>query len=584
MLATIQKEKHEFENDNIQIVDGLSFNQKRTLDRIYLYHNSKFINGELDDEGQKKFFFNIVRNPCKVTTKAIDFDTKHINVQTAGSGDPSKTWFFERDLKFWMKDQNFGKVLNRLFTELPVFGSCVLKVVDSKPLFVDLRNFIVDQSADTLDGANYIIEKHLYTPMEFKKMGKKLGWDGVESAIEEYRKMGTTYMVVYERYGEEETISVEGIKSYEYRRTYVADVGVNKMDEQTKQITSYDGVILGTDIIEKHPYWEFHLEKIPGRWLGVGVVEVLFDPQIRENEVANLQAKSSFWSALRVWQTRDEGVNRNLFTDVMNGEILNVESEITQVDMADRNLATYNQETEKWMANRDELTFSHDVIRGERPPAGTPLGSARIAVAMTTGHFDQLSENIALDVKEFLFKAIIPQFAKQNTGEHVLRIAGEDLDKVRGMMIKQKARNALFDFLKRKAKFPTRVQYDAIKAGIEERVKQGKEILLTIPKEFYQNLKYMIDIIITGEQRDTSIWAQTMFAGLQAVTADPTLLTDPVKKKFFAKYLEAGGASIIDFEPDVQPTGIQQLMPAKPAGGGVSRPAPMPGAAVERTI
>ena len=164
MLAQIQSEKKEFENDKIQIVDGFLFNQKDTLNRIYLYYNSKYIHGAYDDENQRKFFFNIVRNPCKVTTKAVDFDTKHINIQTASGGDPLKTWYFERDLKFWMKDQDFGKVLNRIFSELPVFGSVVLKIVDKKPEFVDLRNFIVDQSADTLNGSNYIIEKHLFIP------------------------------------------------------------------------------------------------------------------------------------------------------------------------------------------------------------------------------------------------------------------------------------------------------------------------------------------------------------------------------------------------------------------------------------
>jgi len=208
-----------------------------------------------------------------------------------------------------------------------------------------------------------------------------------------------------------------------------------------------------------------------------------------------------------------------------------------------------------------------------------------LAASMAGSHFDQIRENIALRVKELLFKVIIPNFSKQNNGEHILRIAGEDLDKVRGMITRQKSKVALFDFLKRKKKLPSQTQYDVINAAIEEKVKQGKEILLTIPKEFYKNLKYVIDIIITGEQRDTSVWAQTMYAGLQAVTVDPTILTDPTKKKFFAKYLETGGASIVDFEPDTQPQGMQQLMPNQPVGGGVSRPAQMPGGATaERTV
>lgn len=580
MLKQIQKEISNYNDTDITIVDGLSFNQKRTIEKIYRYLNSKFLTGAVDIEGNKKYFFNIVNNPCRVETKSTDFDTKHIAVQTASGGDSYKTWFFERDLKFWFKDMNFGKVLNRIFDERPKFGTVVIKTIKGKPYFVDLRNFVVEQSADTLDNSNYIIEKHLYSPMEFRRVGKELGWDNIDEAIEQHRTMDKPYLSVYERYGE------FGDK-YDYQRIYIADVGVDTIDKYTHTEIPHRGVLLKQENIDAHPYTEFHRMKIPGRWLGVGVVELLFEPQIRENEIANLESKGDYYAALHVWQSSGEKVNINLNRDVVDGQVLDNGGEpINPVEMTERNLAYFRIATDKWMKNRDELTFSYDVIQGERLPAGTPLGSARLAAAMAGSHFDQLREDVALDVKEYLFKVIIPQFAKSNTAEHILRIAGEDLDKVRNMMINQKTRAALFSFLKRKVKLPTRVQYDIIKAGIEERVKQSKEILLTIPKEFYKNLKYKIDIIITGEQRDTSIWSQTMFAGLQAVTADPTLLTDPTKKKFFSKWLEAGGASIIDFEPDIQPQGIQSLMPARGAGGGVSRPAMMGGIApaAERII
>ena len=587
MLKEIQTEKQEFENEDIQIVQGFTFNQKTTIEKIYLYYNSRYITGDQDMEGQKKFFFNIVRNPCKVTTKAIDFDTKHINIQTAAGGDPLKTWYFERDLKFWMKDQNFGKVLNRIFAELPIFGSVVLKVVNGKPQFVDLRNFIVEQSADTLNQANYIIEKHLYTPMEFKKVGTDLGWDNVEETLDLHHQMkGAPYIAVYERYGEEAKENAKGLKTYEFRRTYVADVGVDEVDQKTGDVAKYPGLDLKSDVVATHPYWEFHMEKIAGRWLGVGVVEILFDAQIRENEVTNLQSKALYWSSLQVWQTRDEGINRNLFTDVLNGEIMNVESEITKIDVSDRNLAGYTQETDKWMKNRDELTFSYEVISGERLPAGTPLGSARLAAGMAGGYFDQIQENIALEVKEFLYKIVIPQFGKENTKEHMLRLVGEDLDKIRRLIVNQKATNELFRFIARKGKIPNQIQYDLIKAALEERVNQDKEILVKIPKGFYDNLKYKIDIIITGEQRDSAVYAAALFAALQAVSVDPTLLTDPTKKKFFFKWLEQGGINPMDIESDVSKSLADKMTEMSPTrvGGGVSRPAPLAGATPERTI
>ena len=559
-IAQIKREISEFNTDSISITEGLDFNQKDLITKIIYYYNSKFLSGEYDDQNDKKYFFNIIRNPCDVATKAIDFDTKNINILTAGGGNSLKTWFFERDLKFWMKDQKFGKVLNRTFHELPIFGSVVLKVIDGKPYFVDLRNFAVQQDADNLDKSRYIIETHLYNPLTFKKIAQEKDWANWKDALGDEKEIK-----VYERYGEDDSLN--------YRRTIAAEVGKGE-------------VMLADDIVDGHPYREFHLDKISGRWLGIGKVELLLDPQIRINELTNQQVKSSFYSALRLWQTRDTGVRRNLLTDAVNGQVLQVQDEIKQVDMADRNLSFYELEINRWLKNKDEITFAHEAIRGERLPSGTPLGSARLAVGMAGAYFSQIQENIALDVKDFLYEVVVPQFKKENSKEHVLRLAGEDLDKVNNLIIESRTEKKKIGFITRTKKYPRKIQVDLLRSAIAEAVKTGKEQLVKMPAQFYKDLKYKIDIVITGEQLDTRIKSATLFAAIQAVTADPTLLTDPTKKKFFYRWLEQGGLSPIDFEPEAAPPSIEQVA-QKGAGGGVSRPmmAPSPMAGpVEATL
>jgi len=183
-------------------------------------------------------------------------------------------------------------------------------------------------------------------------------------------------------------------------------------------------------------------------------VEILFDPQIRVNELTNLRVKATYWTALRLWQTRDEGVQRNLLTDVVNGEILNTEDPVTQIDMSDRNVAIYPAEINRWMSNRDELTVSYDVVSGARLPAGTPLGSAKLAAGMAGAYFGQIRENIALDVKTLLYEAILPQFEKDMTEEHILRIAGEDLDKLNNLLQIRELNNQIIKFVKKRGVIP----------------------------------------------------------------------------------------------------------------------------------
>jgi len=575
MLNQIRREIEEYKED-ITIVDGVEFNQKETIEKIHRILNSKFIHGEVDTDGDRKHFFNIVRNPCGVETKATDFDTKHIRIVTADTGNPKKTWFFERDLKFWMKDKNFGRVLNRIFEDRPKFGTVVIKTINGTPHFVDLRNFMMETSADTLDDSNYIIERHLYTARKFREVGEKLKWENIDEVIEEFNSGDNNHIVVYERYGE-----VPGEEGY--RRIIYADVGKDKKDEITGDMTPHLGVMVKNDKIDKHPYTEFHREKIPGRWLGVGLVEILFEPQIRHNMIANLEAKGDYYAALHVWQSQDEEVNVNLGRDQVDGQIIK-SGPINPIDMTERNLSYFRLASDKWMSNRDELAFSFDVIQGERLPAGTPLGSARLAAAAAASHFDQLREDIALDVKEYLYNVIVPYAQKELNGEHFLRLVGNDLDKIQELRAAGKVKKDLLKLLVKTNKFPTQEQYEAMKMAIINQGKRGKEEVIKIVKGFYNNIKYKIDIQITGEQKDSDAHGQALFSALQAMQQMQDLLSNPAKKKFFSKWLESYGIPPEDFIEDKAETISDQLTrgQAPALGGGISAPTaatPSPSAA-----
>jgi len=584
-IKDINRELQDFISKRIQIVPMLYFSQYQTLQDVNFYYNSKFKSGEIDEDGDRKYFFNIVKNPCKIFSKAVDFDTKNIRLLTAGGGNPLKTWFMERDLKYWMRDQQFGKVLNRIFHDLPIFGSCVIKIVDGVPYFVDLRMLVNDQGADSLMESRSIIEMHDYTVPEFRKVARQMKWSDADQkkVIDEYHKMkDQSHIRIYERYGEVADIAPDGSTSWKNKRIFLADVGIDEFDVYGNMVTVHPGVTLALDDWENEelPYYEFHAEKMPGRWLGIGVVETLIEPQIRENELSNVQAKATYWAGLRVFQTRDASINRNLYTDTRNGEIMNVDSEITQIDMSDRNLAFFNEEKQIWLQNRAELTFSYDVISGERLPAGTPLGSAQIAANQTMSYFEQIQENIAMDVKEMLFNDIIPNFEKQNTVEHTLRLVGEDLDTYTALVKNELVIKEIIRQITDGEPFPTNQERDVIALSIEQSIKQHKEKLLTIPRNFYKDVKYDVDIDITGESLDTRVRYATLFAILQAITADPTATTDPVKKKIISKMAEDGGINpneifgaedkkIEEMQPMVSPFNARGI---KGSGGGVSAP------------
>jgi hypothetical protein len=363
-------------------------------------------------------------------------------------------------------------------------------------------------------------------------------------------------------------------------------VGVDQEDQMTHRTIPYRGIELKSDVITENPYWEYHLEKMPGRWLGIGVVETLFEPQIRENETTNLQSKASYWRAIVLFKSQDPGVaGKNLLTENRNGDVLDTNAgDINQMNIQDNNLAHFNDDHNRWMKNRDELTFSYDVVQGERLPAGTPLGSAQIAMSQTLSYFETIQESIAMDVKEMIFKVILPQWEKESTTEHAIRLVGKDLDTYismikDGLVVEEVVKQVI------KGKFPSEYDAKVISIAIENGLKKDGEILKKIPKDFYKDTKYDIDIDITGESVDTRVRNATKFAILQAVQADPMILQDPIKKKILFSIAEDGGINLNDFVGQEQKDPMQQMTEMgaqKQGGGGVSAPnmetAPTPGA------
>ena len=571
----IQREIDKFIKDHIRITVHYEFNQKKTIENNVRLYNSKFEKGEYDKQGFKKYFFNIVRNPCYVSSKAIAFDTKHVMVLPAGGQNPIYSWIMDRDLKQWMKENQFADLLGDIFYNLPIHGTVVLKKVKDKLHLVDLRNLVNEQSADTLKDASYVIEQHRYTPYELRKQP----WDKkqIEKTIKAWRETKNPYIRIIERYGElteEERRDGGDPNKHAYTRTIAFMPEGIDITQQYLELWDIPagGVIIEQDEIspDEFPYREVHWEKIPGRWLGVGRVELLSDPQMRTNELVNLRVKSSYFATMDLFQCRDDNVKKNLLKDLVNGDVITAMDRIERVPTEDRALGSIDLEERKWSGVRDEISLTYDVVRGERMPAGTPLGSAQMAMQMVMSYFEGIQKKVGTTIKSILYNDIIPAFKKQS--EHYLKLVGEDLDKWHKLQATAKLNEEIFKFLKKNKRLPSSTQYEMMEAVIGDRQKENKGEVF-VPGDFYKDIKYKVDIIITGESRNLQVEMANNAMLLQMLQQDPTILQDPGKRKILSKILESMGKSIEDLDGGEKT--MQQVVGenvGQQKGGGISRP------------
>jgi hypothetical protein len=401
---------------------------------------------------------------------------------------------------------------------------------------------IVDPKARNLKVSSIVIEKHYMTAEQMKEMP----WDKKDEIIDAYKKL-------------EQPIEVLEVYSYEDGFNILSGMDINHptLMKSAKIDLSYK---------------ELKFEDVTGRWLGRGQVERLFEPQIIQNESIGYLLKGLKWSSMHPFQSRDQSVKGNLLSDVEDGEIITALSEITPIQMEERNLGAYRYIDTLLQSAVQTRTFTQDVIRGDRPPAGTPLGTSQLQASMAGGFFDLKREDIGLFLKEVFEDWVIPDFKKQNRKEHfihVMKLLGDDAS--------SKYLNAIIDNRVRKMQ-PKLVangthadsqMTEILRGTIADSVKNAD---MKIFEGLYDEFKYKVDVVITGEQIDLSSRITTAQVLLQLLFSNPMAMQDQTIKKVVYKVLEWSGINPDELVSDDVPSIQKAMSNIVPQGGSISVP------------
>lgn len=564
IYAQIRKENEDFYNSSISVVPGYSFNQYDTLKRVHLYLNSKYENGGTY-LNRELIFYNITTAPCEVATKMLNVDTKNIRLWPMNPKSYFSTYLLEKELKLWLKTSKMGRMLNKIAEDAPKYGSFVLEKTEDGAEAIDLRRLVLDPTVETIKDSRFITTIHYMTPSQLKETG----WDNVDVAIERFgspnlpesfldsggnlnQLQSTPYIKVYKRYGEVPKWWVDGGRSDETVRALfiVAGADVLEVNDQ-KQVVGEAGVTLFKSRWHKEwPYKDFHYTRVPGRWLGMGIHEMLFDMQTRVNELKNAKRFSMELSSIHLFQTKDKTVVRNVLTDLQNGDLIRSPSGIEPVVNEERNLAAFKDEEETYMAQADRITFAYEAVSGQTLPSSTPATNALIATQQATNVFAFKRENLTLFLQEFFNDLVMPQLMLNLTPEHIMRFTGSAQELLK---LDQAAAEIIAnDFIKERllaGEFIDPAEVDMLKQeAIKQYQKQGENRFVKVKKAFYDNAEFEFDFIIGNEQADPGILAQNTQAVLMAVAQNPMILQDPRIKMLFFKYSEMLGISPAEME------------------------------------
>jgi hypothetical protein len=550
---------------NVEMPGGYNFNHVGTLRRIDLYYNGKFESGEFDDKGNKKFFFNVGKPACDVASKFTDIDTKDTLLYPTIPQNNWQVWLMQSDLKQWLKENNFGVIFNEVNEDYPKYGHVIIKKTKNGWKKVNLANCRFDPSSKSFETDTWFYEALLMTAREIR--GMKWNKEEVDTLLSDKKAK----YLIYECY---EYNHEEGKKWKRYFKSGVWDYKqgdrlvrgtealINSENNWNPSVTLYE------DELNELPYRELKWEEVPGRRLGMGFVEYLFDNQIAENEAENLERKALFFKALQVWYTRDENIGgKNVFDGLDNGDFLLTGSDIATLPKDNADLSAYNNTRGRWSQNTVAKTFTSDISRGENLPSRTPLGVANIQTSMLVSYFEKKKENAGLFWKDIFLSDIIPSFKKEARKRHTLTI----LSTTSGIskFIKMKAREIVngmaLKYIASNGRMPSMDELGLLEETVIKSIKSNKNIGIDIPDDYYENAKYRFDINFTGEQLDVATMQQSLDVAMQLIGSNPLFVQNKGLRSILFKRLELAGVSPVDLElmedeMETNPISPEQMM------------------------
>lgn len=552
----------------ISMPGGWTFDHVNTLKFNHLYYYGKYDTGSFDAQGYYKFFANITKPTCDIATKFIDIDTGNIMLIPEGGSDENATytWLMERKLRTWLKTAGFASTLNTISQEFPK-GHVVLKRLKDKYKKVPIVSLRIDPALESLDKMPFIVEVHLMTEGEVREQG----WNTDD--LKRAAKKGNTYEI-HECY-------IKDINDYKrviYAGLYDIQGASQTRTPESKLSEGYTfipSIKLHEDAVSRHPYREAKFEDVEGRWLGFGFPEYLKDNQISENEAENLERKALILKALQLYQTTDENIQgRNVLTDTMNGDILVSGDQIMPVAKDNADLSAYNNTRGRNMENIQRKTFTTDITTGANLPSRTPLGVASLQASLATSYFEQKQEDLGIFVKNLILDDVMPNFKRENRKEHAMTFlrSEEDRRKVEELVLDLKKWEIRAAYIEKTGFDATLEDIDRAWTKANEELKNKPAVEIKIPGGAYDEAKYRLDVVVTGESIDVSARSQVLQIALQIVGSNPAILQNDVTRSVFFKFLSLGGVNANEFNM-VQSCQEQQQPMAQ--GGSVATPQPM---------
>lgn len=513
MIDKIKKEINDYKTGSIEICDGYSYSAYKLIRRILLFKNKIYPTGKTDSQGNYKYWFDIISPRVDSEIKNVDFDTKDVKLISDGK-DVGNLIIANNFLQNNFQETGQAEKFNEFIERGVEWGNIAWKKIKGGYKIMELDKFyVLNQAAETLENSD-VIEMEIMTASDLQK---KIGlWEDVENLIKEAVGKKKTDFYIYERNGE--------ISEKEYNETKKKEGGVENKYILTKIIVGgidkdNPGHILFCEEIDEKPYKEYHRGRYNGRWIRVGMIEILFDIQVRANEIGNQIARGLEWAAKAIFRSSDRIIAQNILTDLQSGDIIK-SVDLAQVNTRMNGLDQLIADWNRLMQLADKLANSFEVITGETLPSGTPFSLGNLMNINANKLFDFIREKLSIAFQEVIEDWILPDILRQLKSEKIIKLMADNdgYDYYLTLLVNDWYIRNLLALLPHTPEIAINLKNQKI-----EELKKKKELLVKLEKEMWDNFKPRAKVVITGENYNLISELETLKSFIQ-------LEQDPIRR------------------------------------------------------
>jgi len=530
MIKKLEQEIKDYTHGNVEISEGVQFNQHKLIKRIYLFRNKKYSEGKLTSQGKYKYWYDIITPRLNDEVKNLRIDTKNFMVF---SENPTKdfpaVFIMNGAMNEYLWETDKAEELNDVVETFCGDGNVIFKRVSGGYEVCDPTNiFITNIRAKTIN-ETAVIERHEISQSELRK--KSGIYENVERVIEEcgkkeksatnesMKKLTTTpYYEIFERNGEvseKEFNEIKGIEGGDEDTYFLAKIIIARGNSTFNK----DHILYAEKIEEEMSdiYITAHRGKYNGRFWREGVFELLFDYQVRANEIGNQIARGLEFASKTIYRSADQRTIQNVMTDMDSGDVIQ-SADLSQVEVRmqamDQLIADWNRNIEE----ADRIANSYEIIQG-KVPSGTPFRLGQLLDTNASKTYVLLRQKLGISFKKIFRRWVFPEMVKHLKGKDIIRITGDTayLEKFREMIAKNwYARNLI-----NMEPHTTDIKKALLEAKMQDL--KEKDPVLKNNEKIWEDVLPRLQLTITGENMDSAEEIETLTTFIQ-------LETEPIRR------------------------------------------------------